>query len=90
MTVTPSIVLENRHRIDVNNALLTNLSRRSPETFVAVTSVTSERLSTSLGLFERSIGEDVEGIRTTQEKEGVLSLSGVMGVIGDMLPLKYQ
>lgn len=43
--------------------------------------------SRSHGLMDRSIGDEVEGIRTTQAKEGMLSLSGVMG---DMLPLKMN
>ena len=50
-----------------------------------VTSVTSDRLSASLGLFDRSMEEAVEGIRTTHAKDGIISLSGV---IGDIFPLK--
>ena len=47
--------------------------------------MTSDRLSASLGLFDRSIEEAVEGIRTTHAKDGIISLSGV---IGDIFPLK--
>ena len=50
-----------------------------------VTSVTSDRLSASLGLPDRSMEEAVEGIRTTHAKDGIISLSGV---IGDIFPLK--
>ena len=51
-----------------------------------MTSVTSDRLSASLfaGLFDRSMEDAPDGIRTTQEKDGIISLSGV---IGDILPL---
>jgi len=51
---------------------------------VVVTSVTSDRLSASLGLYDRSMEEAVEGIRTTHAKDGIISLSGV---IGDIFPL---
>ena len=47
--------------------------------------MTSDRLSASLGLFDRSMEEAVEGIRTTHAKDGIISLSGV---IGDIFPLK--
>ena len=50
-----------------------------------VTSVISDRLSASLGLPDRSMEEAVEGIRTTHAKDGIISLSGV---IGDIFPLK--
>ena len=47
--------------------------------------MTSDRLSASLGLFDRSMEEAVEGIRTTHAKDGIISLSGV---IGDIFPLE--
>lgn len=49
--------------------------------------LTSGAGSRSHGLIDRSIGDEVEGIRTTQAKEGMVSLSGVMG---DMLPLQMN
>ena len=52
---------------------------------MVVTSVISDRLSASLGLPDRSMEEAVEGIRTTHAKDGIISLSGV---IGDIFPLE--
>ena len=63
------------------------LSRRLlDEGPVVVTSVTSDA-SLFAGLFERSNDDATDGIRTTQEKDGMISLSGV---IGDILPLSMK